>query len=245
MLLTLQSFGAITFVVSTSVVDPDGAQLVITTPSVDTTGGNFCVASASVGPFSANPGATSITDSKSNTYVPLTLVQSTASTSCCGNSQLWYAENATTGSGHTFTLTAGTSRSSMSVACFGGVAISSSFDVENGATCASGCHTLQTGSVTPGVDNELIIAGYTDNGNAPRTVGIDSGLTVEAPTDPITLNNLGSAIAYSIQTTATASNPEWNSSVTDDSTVLTGTIATFKELGAPGAVTRTHSTVLF
>jgi hypothetical protein len=51
--------------------------------------------------------------------------------------RLYYAANPTVGSGHTFSYTGASNFSSIFVAAFSGVATSSPFDKENGATSSA------------------------------------------------------------------------------------------------------------
>lgn len=166
-----------------------------TTASVDTTGANFIILGLAT---DGNSGA--ISDSKSNTWTPLTQVVGQFNDRWL---QLFYAENPTVGSGHTFSVTGSTNYPSITIAAFSGVATSLSFDVENGQ---GGYGTnIQPGSITPSVDNELVVViGTSDDGTTPT---VDSGFTIAenyAGSPGLAANQI---LAYIIETTATAKNP--------------------------------------
>jgi hypothetical protein len=146
-----------------AVVSHTSAQVadVLTTSAIDTTGADLLIAVgcsfSHLGPFS---------DSKGNTWHALTSQQSGPP----GVGAIAYAWNATVGSGHTFSY--GLDRSSgdgfngLAVAAFYGSQTSSDpFDVQNGSSTGS-ASSLATGSVTPGVNNELLIFGATGSWGA-------------------------------------------------------------------------------
>jgi hypothetical protein len=84
---------------------------------------------------------------------------------------------------------------------------------------------LQTGSVTPSENNEVLIAGTGIEGTG-RTATINSSFTI---TDGIAgdgATRMGGYAAYLIQTTATAVNPTWTYS--GAVTRVAANIATFK-----------------
>lgn len=190
-----------------------------TTSSIDTTGCNFLV--AAVGFFSA----IALTDSKGNTWTPLTTITNTT-----GNNsiRIFYAFNAIVGTGHTFTLTGASSFGAICVQGFSGVKTSSPFDQQNGATTVVSA-SLQPGSVSPSEDNELIVTGYTQSAIV-GTMSIDSGFTI---TDQISVGSgahFGSALAYIIKGAGTAGigvNPTWTNGGGIDQSAAT--IATFRQ----------------
>jgi len=144
-----------------------------TTSSVDSTGGNLIVvAVASYEPSTAP----TVSDSKGNTYNALTA----QIVSGLHRIQLFYAEGATVGSGHTFTVTGSTSYASISVNVFSGAKASSAFDQQNGA------------------------------GSAPSALSINGGFSTPAVVYFAGGSAYGVGSAYLIQTTATAANPAWS-----------------------------------
>lgn len=184
-----------------------------TSGTVDTTGCNLLVVNAAW----FNPSApVTLTDSKGNTWVPLTAALANNS-----NSQLFYTINPTVGSGHTFTFSA--SFSSICVTGFSGVKTSSPFDVENGHGDASGATTEAPGSITPSENNELVVSGL-DTGLGGQPYTIDSGFTISCQDDGGGVNFPG-ALAFIIQTSAGAVNPTWTLT---GSTQAAATIASFK-----------------
>ena len=191
-----------------------------TSSSVDTTGGDFIALVLA----EVSGGATTISDSKSNTWT-----QKTAQ-SFVGQVSIWYAFNATTGTGHTFTTTGTNTFPSICVAVFSGGKLTQPFDVENGNTAAAAT-SIQTNSVTPSENNEFIIAGYSCNDDRNSTIAIDSPFTLEDHIGADSFGSSMSALGYSIQTTATARNPtfSWTSSE-----YCQAAIATFKAAAAAG-----------
>jgi hypothetical protein len=188
-----------------------------TSASLDTTGANFLVIALAEG----NTSDTAISDSKSNTWTELTQQQSLGGKSVV----IWYAKNTTVGAGHTFTVAGTTCYPAICVAAFSGVDTSAPFDVQNGATGAG--FSLATGSITPGSDNELLISGFEwgtgDAGAATKDLAAFTLLDQVAPVGAI---SQGVALAYEIQTTATARNLTW--SLTSGSDWLAAAIASFK-----------------
>lgn len=214
------NFMAFTLISNTAKGSVSGAA--VTTTAIDTTGANLII--IAVGWYSA--GNPAISDSKSNTWTALTIKTNTGS----GNNRLWYCVNPTVGTGHTFTNGTG-NYSSVAVSAWSG-ANATPFDVENGAIGAA-IVTLATGSVTPGQDNELVIAGISLRGlwgaNSDDIVTIDNGFTISNQIPGVGNNRLSVGMAYKVQTTAAAVNPSWSWSHSDSVSV---TIATFKVLAA-------------
>lgn len=179
-----------------------------TSPGVDTTGATLLIATTSCWVF------TSLTDSKGNTWTPLTL-QSGA----LPNVRIYYCPTPVVGASHTFTLSA--TYSTAQITAWSGSLATTPFDVENsgGAAAAS----VATGSVTPSVDNSLIVTAFGDNLGAAAS--INSSFTISDQEPWSNAVNFGGACAYLIQTTATAVNPTWTSVGANWSAA---TIATFK-----------------
>lgn len=189
----------------------------VTTSSIDTTGATLLI----VGSVSGNSVSGSISDSKGNTWTPLTEYGST------GRSRLFYCVNPSVGSGHTFTNTATAGNPSIFVLALSGTATSSPFDVENGVSADTTGLTYQPGSVTPSQNNEVVVTLVGGRNSNPNT--IDSGFTI---TDQVTTAARGS-LAYLVQTTASAVNPTWTASGIG-SNLNHPVIASFK---APAAAT--------
>lgn len=171
-----------------------------TTSSVDSTGGNLVVVAVSSYDLTSAP---TVSDSKGNTYNALTARVYAGS----HRVQLFYAENATVGSGHTFTVTGSTSYASISVNVFSGAKSSGAFDQQNGAAGANS--PASTGSVTPTEDNEVVVAGIALD-SAPSGLSINGGFSTPAVAYFAGGSAYGVGSAYLIQTTATAANPAWS-----------------------------------
>lgn len=189
-----------------------------TTSSINTSGADLLVAVVS----DAADGST-LSDSKSNTWTKLT--PHTFGTNCV----IYYAKNATVGSGHTFTLGGTATTPTLSVSAWSGSDTSAPFDQQNGAV-AAGATSLQTGSVTPTTGNQLIIAGLTGDANVTRA--IDSGFTILDQVGHSGFGFSAAAHAYLIQGTAAAVNPTWSWTGSENTEAA---IATFKAAagGAP------------
>ena len=186
------------------------------TDAIDTTGATIVILVVSgYGPTASQ----TPTDSKSNTWTALTRkVQGNA------GCQIYYAVNPTVGSGHTFTYAATDVYATIQVLAYSGVATSTPFDVENGATGAA-VSTLATGSVTPAADNSLIVAGLCLD-TTVTNMAINASFTLQ---DGQAWSGGGAEAGYDadqIQTTATARNPAW--SWTTASVGAAAVIAVFK-----------------
>ena len=169
------------------------------TTGVDTTGANFLVCM-----IGGEINATAPTDSKGNTWTQVRDENGEFS----GEVALFYCENPTVGSGHTWTTTS--SLCCVSVAAFSGVATSSSLDQQNGVS--NDDEPYNAGSITPSEDNELVIAAM--GGGVQTGHAIDGGFTITDAWDTTGGVNYDGALAYLIQTTATAANPSWTGSGT-------------------------------
>lgn len=161
---------------------------VVTTDPIDTRGANLIV--VAVGTYVSHTGT--ISDSKSNTWIPLTLYSASDANS---KIQFFYCLNPTTDAAHTFSTTPGTfSLPGVGVVAFSGV---SAFVSESGAL------GLHPGSITATLNGSLFVTCST--ANSP----VDGGFTgFDAAYSGGT--NIGCGIAYLIQGTAGAENPTWS-----------------------------------
>jgi hypothetical protein len=169
-----------------------------TTSSVDTTTANLLV--AVIGDL--NTGST-ISDSKSNTWTNIF----SSSASGVGYA-LYYVKNASVGSGHTFTLTASGQFPALCVAAFSGADTTAPLDQTN-SLLAGNNSSLQPGSITPAANNEVAITAVATA--AATSMSIDSSYSI---TDQVAFSggtHFGAALAYIIQTSASATNPTWTS----------------------------------
>lgn len=179
-----------------------------TTSAIDTTGANFLYASTSSYTAVGGYVATSMSDSYGNTWTALTPV-----TQDVYALRMWYVENATTGSGHTFTVTTTNSFSPVTVYAFSGMATTSVLDQQTG-TASGAATTHQPGSLTPNQADSLIISSL--GTNAANFTSINSGFDTLDTT--ATTGNSHNAIdgetvtggaSYLIQGVAAAVNPTW------------------------------------
>ena len=217
-----QVSATVALVANTCVASANGNN--VTTGSLDTTGATVIVigVGTSAGTYGSPP-----TDSKSNTWTPLTTASAAA-----GNSQkLYYVENGTVGTGHTFTYAETAKFPSICVVAFSGTQTSGSFDVQNTGTAESGT-TVQPGSVTPSANNSVLVTGVS-HGSASVTI---DGSFLEGGDVGAGAFNWGCAIAYKIQTTAGAENPTWTEGGTDFGQGQAAAIAVFQDASA-GATT--------
>ena len=168
--------------------------------------------------ISSSHGSTPVpADSKSNTWILLVsdLVASP-------DIRLYYANPATVGTGHTFTVTGASTLFAATVAAFSGIA-SSPAGVSNHSHSASINPSLQTGSVTPGTSKSLIITtfGYA----TAAAYSIDLGFTISDQQTFVPANSYGNAMAFITQAGTAPLNPAWTPSVV--SNVGTAAIGVF------------------
>lgn len=193
-----------------------------TTSGIDTTGANLIV----LGTCSYNLVATpTVSDNKSNTYTALTTYTSTGARVI-----LYYCLAPTVGSGHTFTISQTGSFSVISAKAFSGVKTSSPFDQQNGNNFNAAATGIQTNSVTPTENNELLVTVLGHEGSTPAPT-INLSFTTPSVLNYSAGNNFGFALSYLIQGTAAATNPTWTFSSTSNQAAA---IATFKSAPAGG-----------
>lgn len=172
---------------------------------------------ATVSSYLANAEPT-LSDFYSNIWIPLTA----QTIGGLLRQRLWYCAGAIVGSGHTFTVSGTASFPALCVAAFSNVN-ASPFGSENGAT--TGGQTLSTGSVTPAVNGSLLITGLQFNYIGSTVPTVDSSFILTNSTAPSGSSSFGAAMAYKIQTTAGAENPQW--AVPGGVNGLAASIATF------------------
>lgn len=191
----------------------------VTTSGIDTSGMSFlCVAVADYNGVAVG----TLSDSKGNTWTALTTYTGTYS-----RMVLYYVNSntPTVGTGHTFTYTRTGSFPAICVISASGTA-AAPFDVQNGASAPfTSAGPLATGSVTPTYHNSLIISGNCNDSPA-QTHSINSSFTITNQQLWGSGTNDGCAMAYKIQTTATAENPQWS---WPSATGVSVAIAVFKE----------------
>jgi len=204
----------------TAAQSPDSGSF--TTPSIDTTGATLIVLWLL---SYSGVGRPTVSDSAGNTWTALTdHVDSSVS-----RGTFFYCQSPSTSASHTFSSTGATQFGSLYVEAWSG-STSSPFDQQNGGAGTGA--TLQPGSVTPSVDNELVVTGVGNYQIAETSYSIDSGFTITDQFTP-TGNSISGGMAYLVQTTATAENPTWSYPV---AVATVAAIATFKAGGAPPSV---------
>lgn len=223
--LTTPSEAAIAYVAGAAASGSSGTA----TATVNSTGANFEL--ITIGCRTSDVSYT-VSDGNSNMLTALTQRNTLND---FGFARLYYSQGGTFGSGHTATISGCADIATIAITTFSGVA-SSPFDVQNGTGCdgTTGHPNCQTGSVTPSVNNELVITGAVEY-NDDVGMTIDSGFTLAV--DDHGIVTLSSAIAYLIQTTATAENPTWTTHTTATTRIQAVAIATFKAASAPPAST--------
>lgn len=181
------------------------------TTALDTTGATLLVAVCS----DLDGGAT-LADSLTQTWTSLTKRAIAANNGV----RIQYIVNPSTNASHVFELSGGSKFPSLVVAAFSGTVLTSVTDGENGNTQASGT-TVATGSITPTETNELLIYGFSSN--ASGSYSVDQGSILQQA-GLVGSTSFGVAMAYEIQTAATARNAIW----TSGSGVLAAAVAAFK-----------------
>ncbi len=196
-----------------------------TSGSIDTTGATFLVAHGS---YLASAGIT-VSDSKGNTWVPLTATTVVGS----GSSQLFYVANPTVGTGHTFTFTGTGCSCALEVASFSGVTTTSPFDTQTGNQGIATSLNLSIGS--PAAGSNVFVTGL--HLESLATVSINSGFTIieDNPFSAI-VGNFGGALAYKVS--ATSESVTWTPSIT---TSMAGRMADFM----PAVVATTVQPIVF
>jgi hypothetical protein len=192
-----------------------------TSSAIDTTSADLLV----LCDYKYDTPAITVLDSKGNDWTPLT--DYVAATTYHG--RIYYAKNATVGSGHTFTVSGTGNYPGFVVLAFSGSDLTAPFDQENGAVSSSAT-SLATGSVTPSADNALLVALLGFDPDA-TSFGIDSSFTLGPLRARVGGSVIGCQSAYKIQTSAGAESPtfSWSGSV-----AAAAVIATFKAAAGGG-----------
>jgi hypothetical protein len=208
------------------------AQAVVTTTpgstsGIDTTGADIAVVSLSQW-YGATAG--NMADNKGNTFIPIASQISPEVLI-----QTWYMRGGSFGPDHTFGPTSGGSiYSVVSVLVFSG---SQASPLDTFTTSwDDGGTVLSTGSIIPAQDNELIVTSLAVGAFESPPIAIDSGYSLPvAGVDYSGGVNEGGAIAYLIQTSLAATNPQWSwgSESNGNATI----IASFKTGGAAAMLT--------
>jgi hypothetical protein len=204
----------------------------ITSSSIDTSGSDtiFVVVSW----YTGVGGGAVLTDSKGNTWNGLT----ERSNGFDLRQRVYYAKNATAGTGHTFTLTGTVSLPAGAVSAFSGGHLTAPFDQEVFANISS--TSGQPGSLTPSENDCIVISGQNNQDANGSVATIDSGFTKTDSVDRAT-SGLGVGSAYLIQTTAAAVNPTWSWSSSNNNLL---TSSSFKKAAGGGGGATGHGALL-
>jgi hypothetical protein len=183
----------------------NGTQNGVTTSGAPVTTSGHSINEIVVGIAESHAGTSGqVQDNFGNTYVPCT----NQNVSGSGNCRLWRCLNPITGVGHYWFYNGTNVYPAIGVFCFAGVL--SGFDVESGNGDGSGAATsLQPGLVTPGCANEVVVTAIGFAVINTMTISGGGFSTVQQQVNFVAANSYGLAMAFSIQTTLTPSNPTW------------------------------------
>jgi hypothetical protein len=199
-----------------------------TSGAIDTTGADTLFAAV----VRLTGDSVTLTDAKSNSYgAPVRTQADTGGGGLVSIDFYRTATPATVGTGHTFSLSGGTFAALGAMAWAGG-ATSAIDDQENSTGGGGGATTISTGSITPGFPNTLVIAAVVTSDSADPST-INGGFTIAVHLGAG--GTFGVGLAYLVQTTATAANPQWT--FTSGATYAAATIANFKTAAGGGGRT--------
>lgn len=199
----------------------DATGVPATSAAIDTTGANLIVVGMTAnGAIPTN----AISDSKGNTWVPLTAVSGTARYGL----RMFYTLATNVGPGHTFTDSSGISNGSMIVAAFSSVA---GFLSQSSGTSAAGATSLNAGSLTPPVDHALIVTACGIDDPAGNTMAC-TGFSVIDTFDVVVGSTYGLSMAYQVQVFAATVNPAWTRSASNTQSGDLGQDASFSTLSS-------------
>ena len=167
----------------------------VTTSAIDTSNSTLLVAIGASFEGATEP---TLSDSKSNTWIPLTAQSITANSRC----RMFYVLSPSVGSGHTFTWSGTGTAPSICVMAFAGNI--TAFDQQNGATTPGNASTQATGSITPSSDNALVVAGL--SGGMTGNFSLNGIGALTGSKELSAGNYFASAAGYGIQGTAAAVN---------------------------------------
>lgn len=187
----------------------------VTTGNINTVGANLIV--LAIADYVGEGASPTPTDNQGNTWTGLTASTAAGWTHC----RLWYSFNPTTNASHTFSSpTTGEIRHPVIlVAAFSGAGASPADQEEGDFGVGT---SLATGSITPSQNNELIISAVCFSVTGGTTV--NESMTETNDQEYAIGVSMAGAMAYKIQTTATAINPTWSFSSIEAAAV----VASFK-----------------
>lgn len=196
-----------------------------TSAAVDTTGATLLIVAVSKSGVGNVASGAAISDSQGNTWQAGSDVSNSALNAC-----IWYAYNKgagalSTSASHTFTI--GSPNTSGAVCCaFSGTLVSSTpLDQQNTNTAATAT-TVTTGSITPGQNNELVIAIIDAQVASTAPFSINNIYNMNEYIPGVAGNVQAIGMAYLIQVTAAATNPTFTVTIASN---LAAAIASFKQ----------------
>ncbi len=214
----------------------NGAPTTVTTDPIDTTGLDTIIIGVSDYP-AGTPDGTWIVDTSSggsNSFGQLSGAAAVGTTNT--RVRLYYCRGCQVGTGHTFTYT----QPATSLAVYATIMVlacgqgnqSSLTDQQNGST-TGGAGSISTGSITPSENGELIVTvvASLDSG----TVTVPSGYTLGDRASYAAGIAIGGALAYKIQTTATATSPSWTFSTSSEGSAGVGSFKAASPSGGGGS----------
>jgi hypothetical protein len=218
-------------IASASNGSPDTINVTAPAPSgtINTTGADLIV--AVVCHYTANPAASDLTDSASNSY---SLQASQASGSDAqAKVAVFYKLNPTTSASHTFTFSRGGAVTSPSIVVYAFSGLAGSPTVSSVGS-GTGSTNIQPGSI--GVSDDLVVSGI--GWYANNTMSIDSGFT-----SPIEVGYVAGSmgVAGSWKSVSGAENPTWSLS---GSNSVAGINASFTGTGGGGGGGGSHDMLL-
>jgi len=202
-------------------------------PTIDSTGADFLI--LGVGWYAGiNTDATGFVDSYSNTALYANATKFTTGTPT--SVKIIYSNAAVTvGVGHTLTWTGANTFVGGNFSAWSGANVGSGIlDNESGTTVTS-TNVITLPSRTPSENNCLVVTALMFEDNSSGAIVTPSGFTLLGSVAWNGGSNEGFAMAYQIQTTATAVAPQWNT--TNSPAAMAASMAIFKGPGGGGGAT--------
>lgn len=173
-----------------------------TSSSINTTGATLLTAELSFYAGTTFGSAPPITDSKGNTWYGGRVTKGSLAWS-----QIYYAYNPTVGTGHTFTVTGSAIYYTCQFQAWSGAYLKNPLNVLTATGPTAGVASLSTGSITPTVNDTLVVAHLAQTDGTSGTSTINGGFTIDNQSPFQFGVKEGGVGAYLIQTTAAAANP--------------------------------------
>ncbi len=189
-----------------------GCDIETVTGAIDTTGATLLTLWIGEAGGSLGAAAENFTDNKGNTWVALAQTGATGTT----DGAWWYSYNKaggalSVGSNHKITSTTVTGGSSLVSLIF--YAWSGTFSTATNPFGLQAQGTNPSGSITPAVNNSLVLSGMAvSNFGPPSTCTATGSLTAIVILESRNTSAMTACTGYIVQTSATAFNPTWSPS---------------------------------